>query len=211
MPALTDWLTSSAASFQQLGWIGLLAYAGGMVLVAMAGGPLSPLAVAAGAMFGLSHGLLVVTLGVNASAAVNFLVSRYLARGVMTRRLQRYEKFRLIDAAVGREGWKLIALFRFVPMPFGIANYAFGLTAIRFWPYLLATALATSAGNLFFTWLGVTARTGIQAAAGGGPARHPGEYVFLVIGLAAAFVALWYVTRIARTALVKAAPLASID
>lgn len=203
MSALLQQITSWHEQFQQLGWLGWLAYAGALVLLQMGLVPLSPAAIAAGVIFGVRDGLLVVTLGTNLGAAVNFFVSRHLARGWVQRYLAHHEKFRLIDAAIGREGGKIVALLRLCPIPFGLANYAYGLTAVRFWPYLLATFVAIIPGNLFFVWFGATAQEGLAAASGAGRARHPAEYALLVVGLIAAFCALSYITRIAKAALAR--------
>ena len=134
MSSLLHWLTSSQDYFQQRGWLGVLLFVCGMVAVQLFLTPMSPVAITAGLFFGMGRGWVAVTLGTGIGAAVNFLISRYLARKAISRRLAHNEKFCLIDAAIGREGWKIVALLRFVPMPFGLANYAYGLTAIRFWP-----------------------------------------------------------------------------
>lgn len=200
MSDLLHWLTSSEDFFRNLGWSGILLFAGGIVLAQMFLAPLSPVALAAGAIFGFGRGWLAVTLGTAAGAAINFLVSRYVVRGPISRRLLKNEKFRLIDSAIGQEGWKVVALLRFVPIPFGMANYAYGLSAIAFWPYLLATVVAIIPANAFLVYLGHGAHTAIAST--GGP-RHPGEYALLAIGVTAAFFALRYLTRIARTALAQ--------
>jgi uncharacterized membrane protein YdjX (TVP38/TMEM64 family) len=165
--------------------------------------PVAPFAIGAGVIFGFWRGILAVEVATGIGAAVNFLISRYVARGFVQRRLAKDERFRLIDEAIGREGWKIIALLRFMPMPFGFANYLYGLTAIRFWPYLLATIFAIIPSNLFLTWLGATAQVTLAAATGSARPRHPMEYVFLVVGLCAGFVALSYVTKVARLALAR--------
>jgi uncharacterized membrane protein YdjX (TVP38/TMEM64 family) len=203
MSALTQWLTSSQDYFLQLGWLGVLLYAGAIVLLGVVCAPLSPAAVAGGMMFGFGRGFVAITLGTGGAAVVNFLISRYLLRGPIARRLEKNEKFRLIDAAIGREGWKIVGLLRFVPMPFGVANYAYGLTAIPLLPYTLATVVAIIPANVFLTWVGVTARDGVAAATGAGHAKHPFEYVFLALGLIAFFLALRQITKIARTVLAR--------
>jgi len=203
MKVLTDWIASSEQLFHQLGWLGVLAYAAVLVLAGLVSAPLSPFAIGAGVLFGLGRGLVAVELGTACAAAVNFLVSRYLARGFVHRRLSKDERFVLIDEAIGREGWKIIALLRFVPMPFGLANYLYGITAIPFVPYILATVVAIIPANLTLTWLGATAKAGLAAATGEARARHPMEYVFLVVGLLAAIAAMMYVTKVARLALAK--------
>jgi uncharacterized membrane protein YdjX (TVP38/TMEM64 family) len=206
MSRLIEWLNASQQWFQDLGWLGVLAYAGLIVLVQMGMAPLSPFAVACGVFFGFGRGLLAVELGTTLGAALNFWISRHVARGAVASRLARNEKFRLIDEAIGREGWKIIALLRFCPVPFGLANYCYGLTAVRFWPYLLATIVAIVPGNCFFVWIGASAQVGLEALTGTGRPRHPFEYVLMGVGLMAAFVALVYVTRLARAAVMDAAP-----
>lgn len=200
---LVDRLTASQQFFEQLGWLGVMLYAGIIVLVQVFLTPLSPIAVAGGFIFGLGRGFTAITLGTAIGAAVNFAISRYVARGFVASRLERHEKFRLIDAAIGREGWIVIALLRFCPIPFGLANFCYGLTAIRFWPYMLATVFAIIPGNFFFAWLGATAHAGLRAALGEGRPRHPFEYVLMGLGLVASFTALAYITRLARAAIAK--------
>jgi len=85
-------------------------------------------------------------------------------------------------------------------MPFGIANYCYGLTPVRFWPYLGATLLAIIPGNGLLVWLGSTFRGTLADLVGKGRPHHPLEYVFLVVGIVAAFLALRYVAKIARAA-----------
>ncbi|MGV3532390.1 MAG: TVP38/TMEM64 family protein, partial [Chthoniobacteraceae bacterium] len=183
MSTLLHWLSTSQDYFHGLGWQGMLLFAGVIFLVQMFVAPLSPVAITAGLIFGLQRGYLVVTLGTAIGAAVNFLMARYLARGPVARRIHKNEKFRLIDHAIGQAGWKIIALLRFCPIPFGFANYCYGLTAIHFWPYFFASLVAIIPGNFFFTWMGATAQAGLLAVAGESRPRHPMEYVLMVVGL----------------------------
>lgn len=188
--------------FQDLGFLGMAGYALVMVVLQVFCAPLSPAAVAAGMIFGLWRGFLTVEIATTLGAALNYLAARHFARERVKRWLGHHEKFKLIDAAIGREGWKIIALLRFCPIPFGLANYSYGLTAVRFWPYLLATAVAIIPGNLFFVWFGATSHDALSAISGSGP-TPPGKFIFTAIGLVAFFAALTYVTRIARAAIAK--------
>jgi uncharacterized membrane protein YdjX (TVP38/TMEM64 family) len=204
MRLLTDWLTSSEQFFQQLGWIGVLLFALAMAVAAMFMAPLSIFAIAAGMIFGGWKGFVAVEIGTGLSAAVNFLLSRYVARAPIQRRMEKNPKFRAIDTAIGREGAKLVVLLRFVPMPFGLMNYLLGLTAIRFWPYFGASLSAIWVGNAVFAYLGATADAGLDAITGRGRQPHPVETVLMVVGLIAAFAAMTYVTRVARAAVARA-------
>jgi uncharacterized membrane protein YdjX (TVP38/TMEM64 family) len=201
---LTNWLTSSQDYFRNMGWGGVALWVGLIVVVQLFLGPLSPVAITGGFIFGMWRGLIAITLGTAAGAALNFILARHVARRAVARRLKGSEKFRLIDVAIGREGWKIIALLRFCPIPFGFANFAYGLTAIRFWPYFLATIVAIIPGNVCFVWLGATAHAGLEVALGAERPRHTLEYVFLVVGLCAAATAMFYITRVARAAVIGA-------
>jgi uncharacterized membrane protein YdjX (TVP38/TMEM64 family) len=193
-------------SLHQLGWLGVLGFALGMAGLQMVFIPLSVFAVAAGAIFGFWEGVFAVTLGTNLGGVINFLLARYVARSTVARYLSHHEKFRLIDSAIGREGGKIVALLRLCPMPFGLCNYCYGLTAIRFWPYFLATFIAIIPANCFFVWLGSSAHAGLTEVTGTTHARHPGEYVLLGVGVVAAYCALSYITRLAKAAIARSEP-----
>lgn len=203
MAALTHWLTTSQDFFHQLGWLGILAYAALIVVVQLFMAPLSPLGVAGGFIFGLQDGILAITLGTGAGAAINFLLSRHVARAAILKRIGGNEKFRVIDKAIGQEGWRIIMLLRFCPLPFGFANYAYGLTAIPFLPYLVASILAIIPANVFFVYLGATAQAGLEAVMGNNRPRHPFEYALMGFGLLACFAAMFYIGKVAKTALAK--------
>ena len=204
MRLIIDWLSSSEQFFQQLGWLGILLFALIMAVAAIAMAPLSIFAIAAGIIFGGWRGFLAIEIGTALSAALNFLLARYVARAPIQRRMEKNPKFRAIDAAIGREGAKLVALLRFVPMPFGLMNYLLGLTAIRFWPYFGASVGAIWIGNAVFAYLGATAQAGLAAVTGRGRPHHPIETVLMVVGLVAAFSAMLYVTKVARAAVARA-------
>jgi uncharacterized membrane protein YdjX (TVP38/TMEM64 family) len=78
--------------------------------------PGSLLTLAAGAIFGLGAGALYVFVAATLGACAAFLVSRYLARGFVERRLADSERFAAADRAIGREGRKLVFLLRVSPV-----------------------------------------------------------------------------------------------
>ncbi len=200
MSAFLHWiiakLTESQHFFLDLGWLGVLAFAGIALVIQLTLAPLSPVAIAGGLIFGFWQGLIGMEIGTAAGIAVNFLIARYIARDAIAHRLARNEKFRLIDEAIGREGGKIVLLLRFCPIPFGLSNFCYGLTAVRFWPYFFASVVGIIPGNTFFTWLGATGHTALDP----NRPRHPFEYIMMFTGIVAAFIALTYISRIARVA-----------
>jgi len=166
--------------------------------------PGSVLTLGAGFLFGLVEGTIVVWIGATLGASAAFLVGRTLARQWVAKKVAGDARFRAIDRAVGREGFKIVLLTRLSPVfPFNLQNYAYGLTDVSFWHYVLASAIGMLPGTVMFVYLGAAAGSLAQIAAGqvkGGPAQH----VFLWVGLAVTVAAAVLVTRIARRALKEA-------
>jgi uncharacterized membrane protein YdjX (TVP38/TMEM64 family) len=66
-------------------------------------------------------GTAIVSAASTTGATLAFLVSRYLARPLVEEKLREYPKFGAVDAAVGREGAKVVLLLRLSPLfPFSL-------------------------------------------------------------------------------------------
>jgi uncharacterized membrane protein YdjX (TVP38/TMEM64 family) len=165
--------------------------------------PVAPMGLAAGLFFGFGKGWLALMLGCSIGATVNYLISRHFARAYVHRKLGHHKAVRLIDTAIARGGWKTVALLRFVPIPFGLANYCYGLTPIRWVPYILATCLAISPANSLFVWMGSTFQGELSALLGKGRPHHWLEYVFMAAGITAGILALSYIAKLAKNAVEK--------
>lgn len=175
MPTLNAWSALLAH------W-GIFAFAGVYVVAAIFSFPCSPFTVAAGATFGVWAGGWAAILGTAGGAALGYLISRFAARERMARLLARSPLFCRIDEAIGEEGWKIIFWLRFCPIPFGLSNYVYGLTAVRFWPYLLASVAAMAPGNFLFAYVGAAGRYSLNESASG---RHS-WVTWLPLGLSVA-------------------------
>jgi uncharacterized membrane protein YdjX (TVP38/TMEM64 family) len=183
--------------------LSVAAFAGIFVVMQLFMIPVSPMGMAAGLFFGFGKGWLALMLGCAMGATVNYLISRYFARDYVHRKLGHHKSVRLIETAIAREGWKVVALLRFVPIPFGLANYCYGLTPIRWLPYIAATCLAIIPANSLFVWIGSTFQGELSALLGKGRPHHWLEYVIMGVGITAAFLALAYVAKVAKNAVEK--------
>ena len=201
---LIPFLEHTRQTLLDLHGLGILAFAGIFVAAQFFMIPVAPLGLAAGFFFGFRMGWLGLMLGCAIGASVNFLISRHLARDRVARWLNHHEQFRLIDSAIGREGWKIVALLRFVPIPFGLANYCYGLTPVRFWPYLAATCVAIIPPNSLFVWIGSTGQD-LASLLGKGRPIHRLEYGLLGVGIVAAIIALRHLSKVARSAVRRGA------
>jgi uncharacterized membrane protein YdjX (TVP38/TMEM64 family) len=184
-----------------LGVWGPVVFILGYAVAAVAFVPGSLLTLAAGVIFGLAKGTAYTLIGATLGASAAFLVARYLARGRIELRIEGNPRFAAIDRAVGREGFKIVALLRLSPVfPFNLLNYALGLTRVPFLQYV-AASVAMLPGTLLFVYYG-KALGSLAALAGGGQAQKGTEFwVFLGVGLLATIAVTTYVTRLAARAL----------
>lgn len=186
-----------------LGVLGPIIYGAAYVAAALLFIPGSALTLASGAIFNLLLGTLVVSLASTTAAALAFLIARYVARDAVLKWANKYPKFAAIDGAIGQGGWKIIFLLRLSPaIPFSLGNYLFGLTAIRFWPYTLASWVGMLPGTFMYVYLGYAGKTAAAAAGSGGGEATGGfaRTALLVVGLIATVAVTVYVTRIAARA-----------
>jgi uncharacterized membrane protein YdjX (TVP38/TMEM64 family) len=194
-----------AAWVEGLGIWGPVVFVVGYALAAVAFVPGSILTLAAGAIFGLGKGTLLVLVGATLGAALAFLVSRYLARGAIERRLEGDSRFAAIDRAVEREGRKIVFLLRLSPIfPFNLLNYSLGLTKVRFLDYLVAS-VGMVPGTLLYVYYGKLAGDVAAVASGTAVEKDWKYWTVLSVGLAATLAVTYFVTRLARKALKEAA------
>jgi uncharacterized membrane protein YdjX (TVP38/TMEM64 family) len=191
---LQDWIASR-------GFWGPLVFSLLYVAVSLLLLPAWAMTLAAGAIFGLVRGTVVVSLASTTAAGLAFLIARYFARHGISRTIHHYRRLDALDQAVAEGGWKIVALLRLSPaVPFTLQNYLYGLTGIRFWPYLLTSWLAMLPGTVLYIELGHVGRASIEAA-NGQRARTPAEWTMLTIGFLATAAVTLYITRLARQAL----------
>jgi uncharacterized membrane protein YdjX (TVP38/TMEM64 family) len=198
---LGEWIKSFTVWVEKLGPLGVVVFVAIYAVATVLFVPGSLLTIAAGLVFGLLIGTLAASAGSIIGASGAFLIGRYFARSRIEAKAKRDEKFRAIDKAIGREGWKIVALLRLSPLiPFNASNYFYGITAVQFWAYVLASWIGMLPGTVLYVYLGTIGKAGLG---GGDKASSPLEYVFLGVGLVATIVVTVIVTRLARKALKK--------
>lgn len=185
--ALKDWI-------EGLGTWGPVMFAAIYVMATICLVPGSLLTLAAGAIFGLAVGFVTVSIAATTGAAFAFLISRYFARAKVEAMAKSSAKFRAVDDAISEGGWKIVGLLRLSPaIPFNWQNYLYGLTKIRFWPYVLTSWIAMMPGTFMYVYLGHVA-----GATSGGGEKSTAQWVLLVVGLVATISVTVHVTRLAK-------------
>jgi uncharacterized membrane protein YdjX (TVP38/TMEM64 family) len=163
--------------------------------------PGSILTLSAGFLFGVVRGSIYVSVAATLGATLAFLIGRYFARQWVAAQLANYPRFKAVDEAVAREGWKIVALTRLSPVfPFNLLNYAFGLTKVGLRDYVVASWAGTLPGTILYVYLGSLAGD-LTRVATGGTERTPAEWAFYAIGLLATVAVTVYVTRVSNHAL----------
>ena len=192
------------AGIQQFGALAPAVYVLGYMVAMIAGIPASILTLAAGAIFGLWAGTLWALLGATFGASAAFLVARYVARGLVEKRVAREPRFAAIDRAIAADGRRIVFLLRLSPaVPFTLLNYMLGLTRVRFVDFVVGS-VGMLPGTVLYVYSGKVAGDVAAATSGAGPVHGAGYYAMIVSGLAATVAVTVLVTRIARKALREA-------
>ena len=200
---VTDWLSISATwieAHRTVSWlVYVLTYTVATVLVI----PGTILTLAAGFIFGLPVGVLLVSAGSVSGAACAFIVGRFLARDWVTRRIAHLPSFSALDKATHHEGFLIVLLARLSPLfPFNLLNYAFGLTAVRFRDYVLASWIGMAPATVLYVYIGSVAKGLTELTRGDIQGGMAGR-VLLVVGLIATLVLTVFITRKATATLAQ--------
>src|ERR1051325_1310929 len=197
------WFSLFEAYVYSLGAIGPVVYALGYAVLTGLLFPASIVTFAAGTLFGWKTGLLVVLGGANLGALCSFLLARTFLRERVIRWTESHPKFRFLDEAIGKQGFKMVLLCRLSPIfPFILLNYFLGLTAVRTAAYVLGNLFGMIPANFVFVYIGATAHDAVA-----GPAEASLDFyqqAIRYLGLAATLVVFAVITRMARRALREA-------
>lgn len=174
-------------------WIVGTAFLLGMLLLL----PVSPIVMLAGLLFGVVKGFALIWATGLLASSLAFWIGRSSARRWVARKLKNRTIFIAVDRAIGRNGLWVVLLTRLAMVfPYGLLNYSFGLSSVRFRDYLIGTNIGTIPPILLVVYLGTTAGN-VTAMLGEG--LRPERQTFLLQLLALAIVAL-VVSLTARSA-----------
>ncbi|MGA7874014.1 MAG: TVP38/TMEM64 family protein [Candidatus Binatus sp.] len=195
------WLANALDWIRGLGALAPVVFIAIYIVACVAFVPGSILTIGAGVIFGVVRGSIYVSIGATLGATAAFVVGRYLARDWVSERLQGNAKFRALDEAVGREGWKMVFLTRLSPViPFSLLNYGFGLTRVTLRDYFFASWIGMIPATILYVYIGSLSGD-LARAAGGGARRTPLEWALTAVGFVATVAVVVYATRIGARAL----------
>ncbi|HLO85586.1 MAG TPA: TVP38/TMEM64 family protein [Nostocaceae cyanobacterium] len=168
--------------------------------------PGSILTIKGGFLFGVFWGSTYVFIAALIGAIGAFLIGRYLSRDWVYQLLEHHPKFKAIDQAVAKEGWKIVLLTRLSPIfPFNLLNYVFGITQVSLKDYVLGS-LGIIPGVITYVYIGSVASdisTLNTADLTVNPQMRIWQWTLQGIGLITTILMTIYITKIAQKALAK--------
>ncbi|EIE23936.1 hypothetical protein COCSUDRAFT_41280 [Coccomyxa subellipsoidea C-169] len=164
---ILDWIEAHKVA-------GSLSFVGFYALFTVLPVPAAVMSLAAGTIFKLTLGSLLVWTGAVLGEIGCFIVGRLILRDWVASLAKKYDIWQAVEAAVEEEGWKMVVLLRLSPViPFALLNYMLSLTAISFFDYTWASALGIIPGVLAYVYIGslandvgeiLSGRTGVSPA-----------------------------------------------
>jgi uncharacterized membrane protein YdjX (TVP38/TMEM64 family) len=193
-----DWAAALQGRLAGLGAAGVLLFAAVYLLTTLLLGPVWLLTLVAGLTYPVPAAVALVSAVSTVSAAAAFLIARHFARKRVEAIAAQNARFAAVDRAIATKGWRIVFLLRLSPLvPYAFSNYFYGVTAIRFWPYVLSSWIGMLPITVLYVSLGAAGKVAVGAAAGG-RTRTPWEWVALGVGLATTLAVTVWVARLAK-------------
>lgn len=192
---MAEWITQFRQWILELGMLGVIAFILSYILITTLLGPASALTLTAGLAYG-AWGFPLVVVSATLAASVAFLLGRYVARERVTRWISRDARLSALNTAISAQGWRVVGLMRLSPiLPYGVQNYLFSVTRIRFVPYVFATLIGIMPATALYVYIGslgqAVGTTGIL------------QWILVLAGLVATIVVAWFISKQARTVLAE--------
>jgi pyruvate/2-oxoglutarate dehydrogenase complex dihydrolipoamide dehydrogenase (E3) component/uncharacterized membrane protein YdjX (TVP38/TMEM64 family) len=127
----------------------LIFFAGYVAVAALSLPGAAVMTLAAGALFGLGWGTLIVSFASSIGATLAFLAARWLLGGWVQSRFG--DRLATLNAGIAKEGGFYLFTLRLVPvLPFFVINLAMGVTTLRTWTFYWVSQLGMLAGTLVY-------------------------------------------------------------
>lgn len=147
-------LNESLLWVNNLGWLAPIAFIVIYNIATLLFIPGSLLTLKGGCLFGLLWGSVYVLIAATIGATFAFLVGRYVSRNWVCDKIGKNPKFKAIDKAVAKKGFKIVFLTRLSPIfPFNLLNYGFGVTQVSLKDYILGS-IGMIPGTVMYVYMG---------------------------------------------------------
>ncbi|KAH3775976.1 transmembrane protein 64-like [Dreissena polymorpha] len=117
------------------------------------------LMIACGYLYGIIYGPIVVEVCSAVGVAVAHVTMKRFCRSFIIRKFYNDNMTAVISVVDGKHGFKVVALTRLTPLPFGLQNSLFSLTNIPLLSYVSATTLGMLPTAILNCYMGTTLRS----------------------------------------------------
>lgn len=155
-----------------------------------------------GTLFGLGWGFLLAAVVEWVAMALQFYLARSLFKTRIESFLAKHARFRAIDNAISRQGFRIAFLLRLGPVPFSPLSYALSVSGISFRTYMLAS-LGMLPTLFPVVYYGMVAQHLTKLATG---TENDGwvHYTTMIVSVVVFIFVTAYITRVASKALKEA-------
>lgn len=149
-----DWLVGVLHWLEEAGAVGILVYAGVFLIWGLAL-PTSVFIAAAGYIWGLWWGAVITAVVTTVAAGVAFALARAIGGGWIERIVERHPTIAALRKVGGKGGFRLVTVVRLSPgPPFSLVNYAFALSRVGFWQFVLGSLVGQLPQHVMYVYLG---------------------------------------------------------
>ncbi|XP_077983127.1 transmembrane protein 64-like [Glandiceps talaboti] len=150
--------------------------------------------VAAGYLYGFFLGVFTVVFGVFIGTLLAHLLCRYFFSQWVVKKIENDSLLALMRVVEGKNGFKVIALARLTPIPFGVQNGLFAITNVKTVRYLAASTAGLLPTQALNTYMGTTLRSMEDVL----DQQSFSGYFMFIFQLLVSIVLTWYVVKRAR-------------
>jgi uncharacterized membrane protein YdjX (TVP38/TMEM64 family) len=196
-----EWLAALLLQLTTLGAWGPVLFVVLYIVATVIPSPAFLLSIAAGAVWGLWRGTLLVYVGAVLGSSAVFALAAPLGQSRLLRWAERHRRVAAARQAIVGQGLWIMFLLRLSPVvPYVFLNYALALGGVRYRDYLVAMVGMLPA-IVMYVYYGKVIGDVAAVVSGVRPPRGAAYYVLLVVGLVATVVATMMITRAARRAI----------
>jgi uncharacterized membrane protein YdjX (TVP38/TMEM64 family) len=198
---MTEWLIGLVSRLSEFGPWAPVIFVALYVVAALTLAPAIVLTLAAGALFGVVRGSLLVYVGAMLGAMAAYAVSIRLSRLAVFAWMDHHPRVAAVRSAVAGRGPWVQFLLRLSPIvPFTWLNYALGLSRVPFRDFMIAS-FGMIPAIIVYTYYGKVVGDVTRLAAGIAPPRGVLYYILLAVGVVTTVLATTSITRAAREAM----------
>jgi len=137
--------------------------------------PATLISLAAGFVYGPLWGVMMVVIASNLSSSIAYLIGRFFGQGLLPEG-QEGNWIARYTQRMRKNSFETVLTMRFIFLPYDLVSYLAGFMRIRYWPFILATALGSIPGTIAIVGFGAS----IERFDSGTPQFNPWTLAFSV-------------------------------